>query len=60
MTLMFFPARRAKENSPAIHRWVSARNRNESRQGRQKTGFLSPLRGSKDIFARDPSDESLG
>ena len=30
-------ARRAKDNSPAIHRWVSARRGNESRQGRKKS-----------------------
>ena len=30
------PARRAKDNSPPIHRWVQRGKENESRQGRQK------------------------
>ena len=33
-------ARRAKENSPAIYRWVSGRKGNESRQGRKNTRVL--------------------
>jgi len=61
------PARRAKENSPAIHRWGTVAA-GKVPQGRQDT--LARTRGSKEAFlsslrdflrlGRLPSDESLG
>jgi len=55
---------RAKENSPAIHRWVPGQEGNKSRQGRKRdshfTPFLSPLRGLDAFGDRCPSDKSLG
>src|SRR6185503_15753505 len=38
------------ENSPAIHRWVIARERNESRQGRKN--FLFPVKGCFSFLPR--------
>jgi hypothetical protein len=61
------PARRAKENSPAIHRWGTVAA-GKVPQGRQDA--LARTRGSKEAFlsslrdflrlGRLPSDESLG
>ena len=61
------PARRAKDNSPAIHRWVCGRTKNKSRQGRKNarilllaTRFLSPLRGLIEFWNRLPTVETVG
>lgn len=60
------PARRAAENSPAIHRWAGAAVVVKSREGRQKltqktpaTAFFRPA-GTCSSTADNPSDESLG
>jgi hypothetical protein len=63
----FRAARRAKENSPAIHRWDTIA-KGKVPQGRQE--YFTRRRGSKDGFlsslrdflrlGRLPSDESLG
>ncbi len=61
------PARRAKDNSPAIYRWGSGAERgNKSRQGRKNMGvplgneFFRPSGACAALLAFDPSDESLG
>jgi hypothetical protein len=56
---------RAKDNSPAIYRWVSGREENESRQGRKEhtrvaTQFLSPLWGFWPLRTSLPSVETVG
>lgn len=64
----FPPARRAKENSPAIDRWVGGRRRLASPAGTTeplakndlaKSGFLSSLWDLGRV-GRGPSDKSLG
>jgi len=61
----YFPARRAKENSPAIHCWVKRPACSEVPRGtKEKTcvhgGFLSSLPGLNGMDVHNPSDESLG
>src|SRR5438093_2262484 len=59
-------ARRAKENSPAIHRWVWAARSGRVPEGRQNHGLRLRLAGIlsslRDYRAADfePSDKSLG
>ncbi len=61
-------ARRAKENSPAIYRWVRSPGRSKSRRDDRtlagcdpaEATFLSSLRDLGAGRARLPSDESLG
>ena len=49
---------RAKENSPPIHRWVTVRKPDESRQGRQSRIVVSNIffrpTGALAFFTRDP------
>ena len=54
----------APENSPAIHRWVIARQWNESCQGRKnlvvsKNGFFRPS-GALSFFHPQPTVETVG
>ncbi len=55
-------AQRQTENSPALQRWVHARQRRESRRGRQKStpGFCRPCGTGHCIARFPPSTEVLG
>src|SRR6059036_1957676 len=52
---------RAKDNSPAIYRWVFGRNENESRQGRKNIGetargfFFRPCGAWTDLWPLIPA-----
>jgi hypothetical protein len=55
---------RAKDNSPAIYRWVSGRKgrvpSGTKEQARLATRFLSPLRGLRAFGNRLPTVETVG